>query len=503
MNNNSKDSKAYKSIFKSTFLFGFVQVFKVVVGFVKNKVVAILLGPEGVGIMGIFISTNSLLQTGAGLGISQSAVRDVSEANASSDRARFSKLISVTKKITLFTGLLGLLLAVVLSPFLSKWTMGDTSYTMSYVFLGLAVALNIITEGQLAVLKGMRQLRSLAKATMIGALGGLVTAVPLYYFFNKDGIVPALIITAFSAVIFSNYFVGRINYDKTRLSLKEIYQTANPMIKMGTTLMFVTFLSSISAVIIAAYMREVGGLEQVGFYNAGMAITNSYFGVIITALATDYYPRISAVNTDNVKINTELNRQSSVSLILTGPLIILFLVFLPWFVTLLYSSDFLPTIGFLKYAIYGTLITICSNQVDMILVAKYEIKIFTFIAVIYRVLQVILSVVLFNEFGLIGMGISITIMGLIHLLVMSFVVYKKFGIFYDQLFLKIGAVVLLFTFISTGIGELNNVVLRIFLGSILFTISVVHSLFISKKHFDIDPISFIKNKFKQSQKHDK
>ena len=190
--------------------------------------------------------------------------------------------------------------------------------------------------------------------------------------------------------------------------------------------MFVTLLSSLAAVIIAAYMRYSASLEVVGFYNAGMAITNSYFGVIITALATDYYPRISAINNDNRQLSIELNRQSSVSLVLIGPLIILFLVFMPWIVTLLYSNDFYPTVDFLKYAIYGTLITICSNQVDMILVAKYEIKIFTSISVVYRILQVFFSIVLFNMYGLIGMGISLAIMGLIHMLFMSIVVYKKF-----------------------------------------------------------------------------
>jgi PST family polysaccharide transporter len=493
----------YKGIFKSTFLFGFVQVFKVIIGFVKNKVVAILLGPEGIGIMGIFISTASMLQTGAGLGISQSAVRDVSEANGTSNRVKFSKIITITKNISLFTGLFGLFLTIVLSPWLSDWTLGNDTYTISYVFLGIAVAFNIIAEGQLAILKGMRQLRSLAKATIMGAIVGLVTAVPLYYFFNKAGIIPALIITAFSAFIFSNYFVRKINYDKKKLSFKETYNAASPMIRMGTALMFVTFLSSMAAVIIASYMRSKGGLEDVGFYNAGMAIINSYFGVVITALTTDYYPRLAAVNNDNKKIEVELNRQSSVSLILTSPLIILFLVFLPWFVTILYSNEFSPTIEFMKYAIYGTLITLCSNQIDMILVAKYEIKIFTFISVLYRILQVILSIILFNYFGLIGMGISIAIMGLIHLLIMALIVYRKFGIFYDRLFLKVAFVVLIFTLISTAIGEIDNVFLRISLGIILFFMSIWYSIFVCKKYFDIKVINFIKNKFKKKQNRDK
>ena len=41
-------AEGYKNIFKSTFLFGFVQVFNIAVKVVLNKIAAILLGPSGV-----------------------------------------------------------------------------------------------------------------------------------------------------------------------------------------------------------------------------------------------------------------------------------------------------------------------------------------------------------------------------------------------------------------------------------------------------------------------
>ena len=57
---------SYGSIFKSTALFGVVQVLKAVMSVAKNKIAAILIGPEGVGILGIFQSTIRVIQTGAG-----------------------------------------------------------------------------------------------------------------------------------------------------------------------------------------------------------------------------------------------------------------------------------------------------------------------------------------------------------------------------------------------------------------------------------------------------
>ena len=62
-------NKEYKGVFKSTFLFSFVQVIRLMAGIVKNKVAAMILGPSGMGIMGVFNTTINFLKTGAGLGV--------------------------------------------------------------------------------------------------------------------------------------------------------------------------------------------------------------------------------------------------------------------------------------------------------------------------------------------------------------------------------------------------------------------------------------------------
>ena len=167
----------YKLIFKSTFLFGFVQVINISVKIILNKVIAITLGSKGIGLVGLYTSVIGMLKTGAGLGISQSAVRDISEANEKNNVVSFSKTIITTNKIILFTSLSGLFLTVILSPLLSKWAFGNNTEIISFIILSIAVALTIFWEGQLAILKGMRRLRLLAKANIFGATAGLVISV--------------------------------------------------------------------------------------------------------------------------------------------------------------------------------------------------------------------------------------------------------------------------------------------------------------------------------------
>ncbi len=497
MEEQKQGGTSYGNIFKTTFLFGFVQVFKAVIAIVKNKLVAILIGPEGMGLLGIFSSTIQMVQTGAGLGINQSAVRDVAEAKGSGNHERISKIIKVTNKVVIFTGLLGCLVTLILSHYLSIWTLGDTTYTISYCILALVVALNIINEGKQALLKGVRHLRALAYASMLGTVVGLVTAIPLYYFFGKEGIVPELLIASILALLVSQYFVNRIPVENIALSIRETIYESRPMVKMGVALMFVTLLQSITAFAINAFIRNRGGLSDVGYFSAGSNILSAYFGMIITALMTDYYPRIAAVNHDNSEIQNELNKQSMVSVVLCCPLIVLFIALMPLFVTILYSEEFMPTLDYLRFGIFWTVITICSNQVDMILIAKNNSRVFIAISVIVRAIQLVLCVILYNYFGILGLGISYGLLGVLHMVIMTTVVQRLYGIHFTKEFVNIGVVVLLFTIIATIIGSVQDGVYRYVAALSLVVIASYYSYIVSKRKLGIDAVQFIRNKIKK------
>ena len=497
MAEEQKTGSSYGNIFKTTFLFGFVQVFKAVIAIVKNKLVAILIGPEGMGLLGIFNSTIQMIQTGAGLGINQSAVRDVAEAKGSGDNERVSRIVKVTNRIVLFTGLLGCLVTLILSHYLSIWTLGGTAYTLSYCLLAIVVALNIINEGKQALLKGVRHLRALAYASMIGAVVGLVTAIPLYYFFGKDGIVPELLIASTLALLVSQYFVNKIPVEPVALTLKETFKEAQPMIRMGVALMFVTLLQTITSFAVNAFIRSQGGLTDVGYFSAGSYILHGYFGVVITALMTDYYPRIASVNQDNNKLQDELNKQSMVSVVLCCPLIVLFIALMPLFINILYSKDFLPALDYLRFGIFWTVITICSNQVDMILVAKYNTRVFMIISIIVRVVQLILCFVLYNYWGLLGLGISYGLLGVLHMVIMTTVVNKLYGIHFSGEFVKTGAITLSFTIIATITCTFLEGYTRYISALILIVAASYYSYSVSKKRLGIDPIQIVKNKIKK------
>lgn len=484
-------STSYGNIFKSTALFGFVQVVSIVSKVCINKVVALVLGSTGMGTIGLYHNAIGMIETGAGLGVPRSAVRDISEANGQNDRHRYSRTISVTNRVIVFTSLLGVVITIILSPFLSKWSFGDKEHTVPFLLLSIVVGMQMFASGQFAILKGLRQLKSLATASLLGSIVGLVSAVPFYFLWGEGGIVPSLFVSAFSSLFFSNLFVRKISYEKERITIKELKKEASPMIKMGVAMMFTTFLGNLAALAVSSFMRYKGGLSDVGLYNAGNMIINGYFGVIITSLTTDYYPRLASVNQNNEKVQDELNKQSLVSLTICCPIVIMFIMLMPFFIQILYSSDFLPIMDFMKIAMFGTLITICSNQVDMILVAKFQTKIFAIISVVYRFIQVALSITLYSIFGLVGMGITLAALGVVHMTIMTIVVQSMYNIHFNKKFVKVGVFVLLLTIASVAVSKIPNLFYQYSLGVLILIISIFYSYNILKKDMGLSIIDYI------------
>jgi hypothetical protein len=55
-NINARNQSSYRSIMKATSVWG-VQVFYIVIAIVRSKIIAVLLGPAGMGIVGLLNST--------------------------------------------------------------------------------------------------------------------------------------------------------------------------------------------------------------------------------------------------------------------------------------------------------------------------------------------------------------------------------------------------------------------------------------------------------------
>lgn len=442
-NTNTQDRSAYRSIFKATSLFGGVQVFNILIQIIKQKFIAILLGPTGMGISGLYSSATSLIQGLTSMGLASSAVKNVAEANGSGDFQRISRVVTVLRKLVWVTGLLGMILVIALSPILSKSTFGNYDYTIPFIFLSVTLLLQQLSAGQSVVLRGMRRLKHMAKSSVLGSFFGLIISVPIYYFFGIDGIVPTLILSSITTLLLTWYFSKKIKIEKQKITPKQTFQEGKEMLKMGLVMSLNSILVSGVAYIVRIFIVRIGGTEEVGLYTAGFAIVNGYVGLIFTAMGTDYYPRLAGVNKDNQKCKYIINQQAEIAILIIAPIIMIFLLIAPYAITLLYSNKFTPITGFMQWAMLGMIFKAVSWAISFQFMAKQDMKTFAKNEFIANIIVLIANILGYYFWGLDGLGIAFILSYFIYLVIVYSVARNKYQFRFIYSLIKMFAIQLL------------------------------------------------------------
>lgn len=496
-NTVTSERSAYRNIFKATSLFGGVQLWKIIIEIIKQKFIAIILGPTGMGISGLYLSSIQLIQGLTSMGLSASAVKNVAEANATGNFHSISKVLLVLRRLVWVTGLLGMVVVIVLSPFLSKSTFGNYDYAVPFIFLSVTLLLNQLSAGQSVVLQGMRKLKHLAKSGVLGSFFGLIISLPIYYFFGIQGIVPTLILSATTNFLLTWYFSRKINIEKLKISSKQTLHEGKEMLKMGLAMSLTNILVLGIAYIIRIYIVRLGGTEEVGLYTAGFAIVNGYVGLIFRAMGTDYYPRLAGVNKDNSKCKKMINQQAEIAILILAPIIIIFLLIAPYAITILYSDKFIPITSYMQWAMLGIIFKAASWSISFIFIAKGDMKFFLFNEISIKVLNVPLYLLMYKHFGLEGLGIGFMINYFVYLLLVYFTAKKNYNfefsksfnqIFYPQL------IIVFLSFLLLYISKSNYV----YIPTIILTIiSSVHSFKELDKRINlVNIITNLQNKIK-------
>ena len=475
-----ENQSSYRQIFKATSLFGGVQVVIIIISIIKTKFIAIWLGTAGVGIIGLLTAPLALITSLTGLGLSISAVREISAAAGSGDQLHIAKTVKIFRRWVWFTGILGMGLTIVLAPMLSTWSFGNSKYTSAFLILSITLLLTDVTAGQKVILQGMRRLKHMAKATVIGAGLGLFASLPLFYFYGIGGIVPSILITSLSSLIVSWYYSRKITLKKIRVSFKDSFKGGLSMVKLGIVLAFSSLIGSLIRYIIAAYISKKGGLEQVGLYQAGFTLITGYIGIVFTAMATDYFPRLAGTK-DNKECIKLINQQIEMALLIIAPICIALAIGLPVVIRLLYSSDFLGTIPMLEWILISIILKAIVWSLGFLFLAKADYSTSFKMDNITNVLFLSGYIIMYTIMGLQGIGIAELILYCFAVILAFYYAKKKYHFAFEKYTLEI--IFLTFT-ISVCVFIVLKTMERNVLSYIISIILLVVISYLSLKNLD-------------------
>lgn len=447
---------SYGHVLKYTSVFGGVQGLNILVSLVRNKIVAMLLGPEGMGLASLFQTTVNFISQSTNLGVSFSAVRNVSELFDTGDEARIAHFIKVVRAWSLLTGLVGMLLCILIGPMLSNLTFSWGNHTLHFVLLSPLVALLAVTGGETAILKGARQLKSLAVIQVYGMLSALVIAIPIYYFFGQSGIVPVMVLMGLTMLLLTIQRSYRL-YPLHLTGAKGILGEGMGMVRLGVAFTLAGVLGSGAEFIIRTYLNNVADLKTVGLYNTGYILTMTYAGLVFSAMETDFFPRLSAVNSQWQNCNDIINKQIEVSLLLISPMLVAAQFAIPFVIPILFTTKFMPVVDMVRILLLAIYLRAIKLPISYLSLAKGDSLSYLFLEAVYDILVVLLVIWGYSHWQLLGTGVAITISAVFDYFMIMGYSYLKFHyrptasvLGYSLLHLSLGVVAFLLATFTDG-----------------------------------------------------
>jgi O-antigen/teichoic acid export membrane protein len=433
----SSHQSSFRNIFKTSSFIGGVQVLIIIISIIRSKIIAVLLGPTGMGIFGLLTSTTGLIDMFTNFGLGTSAIKNVAEANTNEDKERVTIIVNVLRKLVWITGILGTVITLTFSSLLSKLTFGNTDYTFAFIWISITLLFTQLTTGRLAILQGLRQFKLLAQSNLFGSLTSLIIIIPLYYFFRIKAIVPAIIVTSICTFSIAYFISRRIKISKSDISIKNALLEGKEMLHMGFFIGLTWLIINIVSYITRIFIARVGSIEEVGLYNAGYTIIVNYVNLFFTAIVTDYYPRLSGIAHNNEESQKVINHQAEFGVLVLTPFLMFFMVFVNIIILFLYSSKFIVISSMLQIAIMGILFFAAGNPIAYFFLAKGSKKVFFSIEFFVYTCQLILNLIAYKFFGITGLGVSYLSFNIIYLVVYYFICRKVYHFMYSRSFIKI------------------------------------------------------------------
>lgn len=406
----------YKDILKSTFIIGGASVLNILIGLVRMKAVALLLGPVGVGRIGLFGTLMTTAATVAQMGVATVGTRQIAEAYASGDVHGLAIRRRALLTVTLVLAALGGSTVWLLQLPLARLTVGDASAASSVALLALGVALSVAGTAQIALVLGMRRMRDMASITVVGALATTIVGVPLIWWLGTAGIAAYLVLGPLVSFVLGQWFVLRLpKAGSASISPAELPPHWVMFLRRGVPFMGAAVVATLVELLIRIDVRQQLGNEALGQFQASWTIAAQYVGFVLGAMGVDYYPRLTAAMRDPAEAAENVNQQTEVALLLSGPAILAVLGLAPFVVELLYSAHFAPAANVLRWQAPATALKVASWPLGIILLAAGDGRTFFWTEVVTLALMAAVLHLLLRPLGTEGAGIAYLAAYLFHL----------------------------------------------------------------------------------------
>ncbi len=361
---------SHRQILRSSSIIGGASVVNILISLLRTKVAAVLLGPAGIGLIGLFQSLIATASAMAALGFGTVGTRQIAEAAGRKDAAGVAAARRALFWGTAILAVIGFALVWLLRETLATRLLGDASRATDVGWLALGVGLTVAAGSQGALLTGLRRIGDIARVSVWSSVLATVIGVSALWLWGPQGLLVFVLATPLGSFLIGHLYVARVpKVQAPSTPMPQLAAQWKELVRIGIPFM-------VTGVIVAAGQLAVRGIVQtqlgpsaLGQFQAAWVVSVTYMGFVLGAMGADYYPRLTAAIEDRQKVNELVNQQTEVALLLASPVLLILLALAPWAIEILYSSSFDRASSLLRWQIVGDVLKIASWPLGFVLLA--------------------------------------------------------------------------------------------------------------------------------------
>jgi PST family polysaccharide transporter len=322
-------------------------------------------------LIGLFNNLIATASTVAALGMGTVGTRQIAEAAGREDDHAAAIARHALFWATLVMAVAGALVFWLLRGVLATHVLADSTLKDEVGWLALGVGLTVAAGSQGALLNGLRRIGDLARVSVLSSALATTLGIGALLLWHEKGILAYLLLTPLASFLVSHWYVARLpKVKQSSAPVGELLQQWRTLARLGVAFMLAGLVVTAGQLLVRSLVQRELGLEALGHFEAAWVISMTYIGFVLSAMGTDYYPRLTAISHDHAAVNILINEQTEVILLLAGPVLLAMLGLAPWVVELLYSSRFAEAATILRWQILGDILKMVSYPLSFAILAS-------------------------------------------------------------------------------------------------------------------------------------
>jgi len=413
------------NLLKTSALTSVSTALRILSSFFVNKIIAVYIGPTGVGLVGQFNNFYGIISAFANGSINQGTVKYSSEFQADKDKCQ--SVISNSFLISIVVSIFVSIIIILFSAQFSLFVMRTKEYTNIFILVGSTLVLVALNTFILSVLNGLQKIFKFVYINIISSILSFLLSYLLVKSYNLNGAFIAVILSQSLIFFVSVFFISKDKY----FSLKYLFCVFNKkMVSKLFQFSLMAIISAIAAPISQILIRNYVGAhiswQSVGLLQGMWSVSLGYLGFITSVLVVYYLPTLSAIQIKS-KLREEIFKTYKIVIPVCIALSFVIFIFRVIIIKTLFTTEFLAMKELFVFQLLGDIMKISSWLFGFVLVAKAKIKITIIIELIMSSLYVLLSIVGIRFFGLIGATYAYFF---------NYFIYAIFIYFYIEKYLK-------------------------------------------------------------------